>query len=54
MKKPLVLCIMDGFGFNPDNYGNAIAAANTPNLDMICEKYPMTHKVIHHLNYYEL
>ena len=43
MKKPLVLCIMDGFGFNPDNYGNAIAAANTPNLDMICEKYPMTH-----------
>lgn len=43
MKKPLVLCIMDGFGFNPDSYGNAIFAAKTPNLDMIASKYPMTH-----------
>ena len=26
-KKPVLLCIMDGFGKNPDTYGNAIAAA---------------------------
>lgn len=32
-KKPVALIIMDGFGFNADNYGNAIAAANKPNLD---------------------
>ena len=27
MKKPVVLMIMDGFGLNPDAYGNAIKAA---------------------------
>ena len=32
--------ILDGFGFNPEADGNAIAAANTPNLDMLAEKYP--------------
>ena len=32
-KKPIALIIMDGFGFNADNYGNAIAAANKPNID---------------------
>ena len=32
MKKPLVLCIMDGYGIK-DAYGNAIVAANKPNLD---------------------
>ncbi len=32
-KKPVVLIIMDGFGYNPDAYGNAIMAANKPNLD---------------------
>ncbi len=32
MKKPLVLCIMDGYGIK-DVYGNAIAAASKPNLD---------------------
>ena len=32
-KKPVALIIMDGFGYNPDAYGNAIMAANTPNLD---------------------
>ena len=30
MKKPLMLMIMDGFGFAPAE-GNAIKAANTPN-----------------------
>lgn len=42
MKKPLVLCIMDGFGYNPSDYGNAIAAARTPNLDRIRAENPMT------------
>lgn len=43
MKKPVVLCIMDGFGNNPSEYGNAIKAANTPRLDEIFSKYPMTY-----------
>ena len=29
-KKPVLLCIMDGFGENPNTYGNAIAAAKKP------------------------
>ena len=30
-KKPMMLCILDGFGWVPDQtYGNAIAAAKTP------------------------
>ena len=32
-KKPIALIIMEGFGCNSDNYGNAIAAADTPNID---------------------
>lgn len=32
-KKPVALIIMDGFGYNPSDYGNAIRAARTPNLD---------------------
>lgn len=32
-KKPVALIIMDGFGYNPEDYGNAIKAANTPNID---------------------
>ncbi len=42
MKKPVLLCIMDGFGRNDDNYGNAIDAAATPNLDKIMKENPMT------------
>ncbi len=42
MKKPLVLCIMDGFGFNCDKKVNAIEAANTPNLDEIFSTFPTT------------
>ena len=40
MKKPLTLIIMDGFGLNADTYGNAIAAAATPNLAKIFEENP--------------
>ena len=42
-KKPVLLCIMDGFGWTPDHKeGNAVEAANTPNLDKIFSTYPMT------------
>ncbi|MDO4846793.1 MAG: 2,3-bisphosphoglycerate-independent phosphoglycerate mutase [Clostridiaceae bacterium] len=43
MKRPVVLCIMDGFGYNPSEYGNAIKAANTPRLDALMAEYPMTY-----------
>ena len=42
MKKPLALIIMDGFGYNPSDYGNAIAAAKTPNLDKLLAECPHT------------
>ena len=42
MKKPLALIILDGFGNNPSEYGNAITAANTPNIDKLFATYPNT------------
>lgn len=42
MKKPIVLTIMDGFGFNPETNGNAIHTASTPNLDRIFSECPTT------------
>lgn len=42
MKKPLLLCIMDGFGINPADKGNAIKMAKTPNLDNLFLNYPHT------------
>ena len=42
-KKPVLLCIMDGFGWVPnETFGNAVVAAKTPHLDALMEKYPMT------------
>ena len=41
MKKPLLLMILDGFGIAPPE-GNAIAAANTPNLDVLFRENPLT------------
>lgn len=41
MKKPLILMILDGFGIAPPE-GNAIAAANKPNLDKLFSEYPIT------------
>ncbi len=41
MKKPLILCILDGFGI-AEKEGNAIYAANTPNLDKIFAENPTT------------
>ena len=41
-KKPTMLMILDGFGLNPDSFGNAIKQANTPNIDRIFSTYPST------------
>lgn len=38
--RPTMLMILDGFGLNPSDYGNAVKAAHTPNLDKIFETYP--------------
>ena len=43
MKKPLVLTILDGFGYNPETEGNAIYSANTPNIDKIFASNPLTY-----------
>lgn len=41
MEIPLtVLGILDGFGFNPQEEGNAVIAAKTPNLDLLWSQYP--------------
>ncbi len=42
-KKPTALIIMDGFGHRDEKKGNAIEAANTPNLDRIFKENPMTY-----------
>ena len=39
-KKPYLLLIRDGWGYNPDFRGNAIYHANTPNHDKYVENYP--------------
>jgi 2,3-bisphosphoglycerate-independent phosphoglycerate mutase len=40
--KPLVLLILDGFGYTLDTESNAIAMANTPCWDQLQKDYPMT------------
>lgn len=42
MKKPTALIIMDGFGINPSEYGNAIKAAKKPHLDKLMSTCPTT------------
>ena len=41
-KTPTTLIIMDGFGYNHKDYGNAIRAAKTPNIDRLLANYPHT------------
>jgi 2,3-bisphosphoglycerate-independent phosphoglycerate mutase len=41
MKRPLILTIMDGYGLAPAE-NNAIAKANTPNIDKIFSENPIT------------
>ncbi len=38
--RPVVAIVMDGIGYTERTEGNAIAAAYTPTLDMLWEKYP--------------
>jgi 2,3-bisphosphoglycerate-independent phosphoglycerate mutase len=40
--RPFVLVILDGWGCNPDPFGNAIAAASTPELDKVEARWPHT------------
>lgn len=40
MKKPLVLCIMDGVGIYPDDDYNAVSRAKMPFFDGLLQKYP--------------
>ena len=40
--RPFVLIIMDGWGINPRQEGNAIALARTPNIDTLAQKWPHT------------
>ena len=41
-KQLTALIIMDGFGINPAQDGNAIFAAGTPELDKLMQKFPTT------------
>src|SRR5689334_15417668 len=43
--KPLLLIILDGWGYNPSNKGNAIALARKPVIDDLTRRYP--HTLIH-------
>src|SRR5215471_10149664 len=38
--KPLILTILDGWGFSPIQQGNAIAAARKPTYDMLLRDFP--------------
>ena len=42
MPKPIVLTILDGWGYRPDNHGNAIAQARKPVYDNLLREYPNT------------
>lgn len=39
---PVVLMILDGWGYREETYGNAIASANTPVMDSLWQAYPHT------------
>lgn len=41
-KRPIVLCILDGYGLSNRVEGNAVKLANTPNLDDLMDLYPTT------------
>ncbi|HEV2388243.1 MAG TPA: 2,3-bisphosphoglycerate-independent phosphoglycerate mutase [Candidatus Acidoferrales bacterium] len=40
--KPLVLTVLDGWGFSPHREGNAIALAQKPNYDALLDRFPNT------------
>jgi 2,3-bisphosphoglycerate-independent phosphoglycerate mutase len=41
-KRPLVLTILDGWGYSPQTANNAIALARTPTYDKLLAEYPST------------
>jgi len=43
--RPVALIILDGYGHNPDSAHNAVAAANTPNMDKLWANRP--HAFVH-------
>ncbi|MBX7138888.1 MAG: 2,3-bisphosphoglycerate-independent phosphoglycerate mutase [Oligoflexia bacterium] len=48
MKRPAtVLCILDGFGLNPETRGNAIAQARKPNFDRLWNSCPRNTLITH-------
>ncbi|MGA8183661.1 MAG: 2,3-bisphosphoglycerate-independent phosphoglycerate mutase, partial [Terriglobia bacterium] len=40
--KPVVLIILDGWGYRAERENNAIALAQTPNYDALLKEYPST------------
>ena len=40
--KPLILTILDGWGFSPAVAGNAVAMARKPNYDKLLREFPNT------------
>src|SRR5271170_4158935 len=40
--KPLILTVLDGWGFSAQTKGNAIAQARKPNYDELLKKFPNT------------
>jgi 2,3-bisphosphoglycerate-independent phosphoglycerate mutase len=40
--KPLILAILDGWGYRPETHANAIALARKPNYDRLLRDYPHT------------
>jgi len=45
--KPVVLCILDGWGINPNREGNAVALGNTPNFDRVMATCPNATLITH-------
>jgi 2,3-bisphosphoglycerate-independent phosphoglycerate mutase len=45
LKKPLVLTILDGWGYRAEQFANAIALARKPNYDKLLAEYP--HNLLH-------
>ena len=41
-RKPIMLMILDGFGINENEKGNAVKLANTPNIDKLMKTWPTT------------
>jgi 2,3-bisphosphoglycerate-independent phosphoglycerate mutase len=45
--KPVVLCILDGWGLNPRSEGNAVALARTPHYDALMARCPNATLITH-------